>query len=44
MKYLTIFATAADEQAYQVDSLHDDFRDNYAHLWSKVVIYDSIEI
>lgn len=41
---LVIFENAADEQAYQVDPLHDDFRDNYAHLWNKVVIYDSVEI
>lgn len=41
--WLTIFKSAADQDAYQVDPFHDQFRDNYNHLWSKVIVYDSID-
>ncbi len=39
---LMIFDTAEDEAAYQSHPTHDIFRNNYSHLWSKVVVYDSI--
>lgn len=41
--WLTIFKSAADERAYQTDPYHDQFREKYRHLWSKVVVYDSID-
>lgn len=40
--WLCFFDSPADEEAYQNDPIHDDFRVNYAHLWEKVVIYDSV--
>ena len=40
--WLCFFDSPADEEAYQKHPIHDDFRNNYAHLWEKVVIYDSI--
>jgi hypothetical protein len=40
--WLCFFDSPADEEAYQKHPIHDDFRKNYAHLWEKVVIYDSI--
>ena len=40
--WLCFFDSAADEEAYQKHPIHDDFRNNYASLWEKVVIYDSI--
>ena len=40
--WLCFFDSPADEEAYQKDPIHDDFRNNYATLWEKVVIYDSI--
>lgn len=40
--WLCFFDSAEDEEAYQKDPIHDDFRNNYAHLWEKVVIYDSV--
>ena len=40
--WLCFFDSPADEEAYQKHPIHDDFRANYAHLWEKVVIYDSI--
>lgn len=40
--WLCFFDSPADEEAYQKHPIHDDFRNNYAQLWEKVVIYDSI--
>jgi hypothetical protein len=40
--WLCLFDSPADEEAYQKHPIHDDFRNNYAQLWEKVVIYDSI--
>ncbi|MBK9256468.1 MAG: Dabb family protein [Saprospiraceae bacterium] len=42
--WLTVFASAADQDAYLVDPIHDKFRDEYHHLWSKVVVYDSVDV
>jgi hypothetical protein len=43
ISWLTIFATAADEAKYQVDPIHLAFVEQNKHLWSKVVVYDSID-
>lgn len=42
--YCLVCTFDAKEQhdAYQVDPIHDDFRDNCAQYWDKVLIYDSI--
>jgi hypothetical protein len=40
--WLCFFDSSADEESYQKHPIHDDFRNNYASLWEKVVIYDSI--
>jgi hypothetical protein len=42
--WFTIFKSAADQEAYQIDPFHDQFRKKYHHLWSKVVVYDSIDV
>ena len=42
--WLTIFASPQDQDAYQVDPIHKKFVDDYAHLWSKVIVYDSVSI
>ena len=34
------FKSVADQDAYQVDPIHQLFVTNYSHLWSKVVVYD----
>lgn len=39
---LLFFASVADEQAYQVHPLHQKFIAECAHLWRKVVVYDSL--
>ena len=42
--WLCFFDSPADEDLYQKHPLHDDFRNNYAHLWEKVVIYDAVDV
>jgi hypothetical protein len=41
---LTIFDDVKGHDAYQVDPVHTAFVKNYAHLWSKVVVYDSMDV
>jgi len=41
---LLMFASAADQDAYQVDPIHVKFVEQCGHLWSKVVVYDSIAV
>ncbi len=31
------------QDAYQIDPVHLAFVDNYKHLWTKVVVYDSVD-
>lgn len=37
------FATAADQNAYQVHPLHVAFVEACEHLWARVVVYDTRE-
>jgi hypothetical protein len=41
---LMFFDDVAGQDAYQVHPLHKKFVENYSHLWSKVVVYDSIDV
>jgi hypothetical protein len=34
------FDSVTDQDAYQIDPVHQLFVTNYSHLWSKVVVYD----
>jgi len=38
------FNSEAQHDAYQIDPVHDDFRNNCARYWDKVLIYDSVSI
>ncbi|MDQ6480783.1 Dabb family protein [Dyadobacter sp. LHD-138] len=40
--WMCIFDNIIEEELYQTHPIHDEFRNNYAHLWEKVVIYDSV--
>jgi Stress responsive A/B Barrel Domain len=42
LSWLALFATAEDQDSYQTDPIHLQFVKECAHLWSKVVVYDSI--
>lgn len=37
------FDNAADQASYQTDAIHLNFVDTCKHLWSKVIVYDSVD-
>lgn len=39
-----MFKNKGDHDAYQIDPIHDKFRETCAPLWDKVLIYDSEEV
>ncbi len=41
---LLMFDDVAGQDAYQVHPIHKKFVDDCSHLWSKVVVYDSIAV
>jgi hypothetical protein len=41
---ICVFRSRADHDAYQVDPVHDTFRDVCSSLWDRIVIYDSDEV
>ncbi len=41
--WLALFADADDQASYQTDPIHLHFIETCAHLWKKVVVYDSVE-
>lgn len=40
---LLIFDNLEDQNIYQEHPIHLKFVDEYAHLWSKVIVYDSVD-
>jgi len=40
---LMFFDDPEGEKAYQVHPIHKKFVEEHSHLWSKVVVYDSLE-
>ena len=40
---LLIFDNLEDQNVYQEHPIHKKFVDNYADLWSKVIVYDSVD-
>ena len=42
VSWLAFFDHEADEKIYQQHPVHLKFIDDCAHLWSKVVVYDSV--
>lgn len=44
VSWLLMFDDAVDQDAYQVDPLHLGFVKRYAHLWDRVVVYDSVAV
>ncbi|HEV3221978.1 MAG TPA: Dabb family protein [Puia sp.] len=43
VSWILIFKTAADQDSYQSDPIHLRFVDECKHLWSRVVVYDSVD-
>ena len=44
ISWLLTFNTAADQDSYQVDPIHLNFVKECAHLWDKVVVYDTVAL
>jgi hypothetical protein len=38
------FANARDQESYQTDPVHLKFIEECSHLWSKVIVYDSVDV
>ena len=43
ISWFTLFDNGADQASYQEDPIHLQFVKECGHLWSKVVVYDSVE-
>lgn len=43
ISWMLIFENKAAQDSYQVDPIHLDFVKQCQHLWSKVVVYDSVD-
>lgn len=44
ISWLCFFENAADQDSYQTDPIHLDFVKDYSSLWTKVIVYDSVEV
>lgn len=44
LSWLLIFADKAAQDKYQTDPIHLQFVKDCAHLWEKVVVYDSVDV
>jgi hypothetical protein len=42
--FLVGFRDKAGHDVYQEHPVHDKFRNEYAHMWSKVLVYDSVNL
>ena len=43
LSWWTLFESKEDQDSYQVDPIHLKFIAECGHLWSKVVVYDSVD-
>ena len=44
ISWFVLFDNAADQASYQVDPIHLKFVEECSHLWSKVIVYDSVDV
>jgi len=44
VSWCLFFASAADQDSYQVDPIHLRFVAECKHLWKRVVVYDAVDI
>lgn len=44
VSWFLFFDSDAEQASYQVDPIHLNFVKEYAALWSKVIVYDSVDI
>lgn len=43
VSYMVMFDCQADQDAYQIDPIHTKFVEDHQDLWSKVIVYDSVD-
>lgn len=43
ISWMLIFENKEDQDSYQVDPIHLKFVEECKHLWSKVIVYDSVD-
>ncbi len=43
VSWIIIFKNPADQDSYQVDPIHLRFVEECKHLWSRAVVYDSVD-
>jgi hypothetical protein len=43
ISWMLMFESREDQDSYQVDPIHLKFVDECKHLWSRVVVYDSVD-
>ena len=43
VSWLLFFDTPADQESYQTDPIHLKFVEECSSLWTKVIVYDSVE-
>ena len=44
VSWLLFFDNPQNQDSYQVDPMHLKFVDECKHLWSKVVVFDSVDV
>ncbi len=44
LSWLLLFKSKEDQDSYQVDPIHLKFVEECAHLWSKVIVYDTVSV
>jgi len=44
ISWMLVFKNGKDQASYQTDPIHLKFIEDCAHLWSKVVVYDTIDV
>ena len=42
VSWMCLFSNIIEEEIYQTHPVHVDFMEKYAHLWEKMVVYDSV--
>jgi hypothetical protein len=43
VSWFVMFANGEDQASYQVDPIHLNFVAECSHLWSKVIVYDTVD-
>ncbi|MEP7143512.1 MAG: Dabb family protein [Ferruginibacter sp.] len=44
VSWMLIFENDADQETYQKDPMHLKFIEECSHLWSKVLVYDAVDV